>query len=153
MKIITILLSNICLIAFVSCDLLNPDSNQNFSITTERNSYTVQDKFTAKVLFENNLNSSVSLQYSGCDMPNFILEKLVENEWITADAPLCIAIVIPPREIKSGRIFVASVKLLYLSETNKSGTYRFSFDIRQKAYGKSIDSAYLYSNSFTISRE
>jgi hypothetical protein len=135
-----------------SCGLLDSDSDKTFSITTEKNSYTVGNEFTANILFKNELSREVSLMYSGCNIPDFGLERIENGIWTFADGPLCAATVFPPRNLRDGKSYSAIVKM-YVDKYLISGTYRVAFDIRDKPYGKSIDSAYLYSNSFTISRE
>lgn len=135
-----------------SCGLLDSDADKTFSITTDKNSYTVGNEFSANVTFKNELGREVSLMYSGCSMPDFVLERFENGGWTIASGPVCVHIVVPPRKLRDGKTYLAMVKM-YADEYLIEGTYRIAFDIRDEPYGKSIDSAYLYSNEFVITRE
>lgn len=152
MKKILIVLALLSLTLLCSCNLIDPDSNKDFTITTDRESYTVQNKFSAKVLFKNELGREVSIMYSGCSDPSFETERLEDDKWITAGGPVCAALAVPPRSLREGRIYIATVKM-YAENDLTSGTYRMKFDIRNEAYGEEIGPKHLYSNSFEIVRE
>ena len=136
-----------------ACNSVNENSNSGFTIKTEKSSFTIQNQFSSKTLFINNLGKDVSILNSSCGGPLFTLEKYENDKWITAaEQPFCDAIPSEPLKVMNGKE-INLVVSIEVATTSLSGQYRMKFNIIQSSENDLLDEKYLLSNSFQIIKQ
>lgn len=136
-----------------SCNSVDSEPSPNFSIITDSASYSVLNKLSVKATFTNNLGLDVSIYNAGCGFPNFILEKLENEQWVEAGGPVCVALAVAPTKLQNGKSVEAMVGM-YVENEIGSGIYRMKFSIgKGENHNEPIESKYLFSNSFQIIKQ
>lgn len=138
------------LIFIQACNTVEPEPT--LSIKTENPSYSITGQLVVKVTFENNIGNEISIHNAGCGFPEFMLERFENNKWNLSGGPVCTAIAIPPTKLKSGSIFQTVVSM-YADDHIVSGTYRMKFYLSTGDGLTTLESKYLYSNSFNVVKQ
>jgi hypothetical protein len=134
------------------------ESEREIDIITDSSFYLLEDEVKIKVSFKNDLLRDVRIVNDNCRVPEFILEKRVEENWERVYLSDCSGIPIryvSPTILQSMHTFNAEV-YIYTSDIHNEaieGEYRLIFNLIEKESNGRLPDKYLYSNIFRIIKE
>jgi hypothetical protein len=103
-------------------------------LQTDRRVYRFDgESLSVGAVYTNRTDTTVQVAVSGCRFPAFTLERLTDEAWILAAAPICPAILLPPVVLRPGQSHRDTlwVHADHFHGTERTGTYRLVFDVAE----------------------
>jgi hypothetical protein len=145
-----IIFSILILLFFNSCNSVDSNSNDRFSIQTENVFYKLDTTQSILTTFTNNLGMEVKIYNSSCGGPYFIIERYDGKNWsLFAEHPICERLPATPVKLINGRNVSLCVNIS-LMHNIVAGVFRMKFEIKRSTDNITIEDQFLYSNQFSF---
>jgi hypothetical protein len=144
------ILSILILLFLYSCNSVDSNSNDRFSIQTENVFYKLDNTQSILTTFTNNLGIEVKIYNSSCGGPYFIIEKYDGKNWsLFAEHPICERLPATPIKLANGGNVSIGVNIS-LMHNIVAGVFRMKFEVKRSTDNITIEDKYLYSNQFSF---
>ena len=138
------------LLFFYSCNSVDSNSGNGFSIQTEKQFYSVDSTTSISTIFTNNLGREVKIYNSSCGCPIYTLEKYNGINWVLfRELPMCERLPAKPISLNDGEHIQINVNIRLMINLD-IGFCRMKFDIKNGVDNTMIENKYLYSNQFSF---
>ncbi len=131
------------------------ENARELDIITKNSEYILSDEIKIELSFKNNLMRDIKIVNDNCNMPEFILEKKIEEKWervYLSDSLGTPVRSISPTVLQSEKILCAEIYIYTpdIQDDEPVGEYRLCFNLLEKENNKRLPEKYLYSNVFNI---
>lgn len=134
------------------------ESEREIEIMTDSSSYIIEDEIKIPVNFKNDLLRDVRIVNDNCRIPEFILEKKVDESWERVYLSDCFGLPIrsvSPTILQSMTTYNAEIYIYTpdIHDETIEGEFRLIFNLIEKESNNRLPDKYLYSNIFRIEKK